>query len=89
VRQDHAIAEPPAEVLERHGDIPSHHPLVVELLQLLRQARQQQWATPQIQAALAPLQERIAAAEAECGGRARELSQQPCPLPDPPDPAAA
>ncbi|MEB3277150.1 MAG: class I SAM-dependent methyltransferase, partial [Cyanobacteriota bacterium] len=84
VRQYRPIAEPPAEVLERHGAIPSDHPLVVELLQLLRQARQQQWATPQIQAALAPLQERITAAEAEFCGRARQLSQQPSALPDPP-----
>ena len=84
VRQYRPIAEPPAEVLERHGAIPSHHPLVVELLQLLRQARQQQWSTPQIQAALVPLQERITAAEAEFRGRARQLSQQPWALPVPP-----
>jgi hypothetical protein len=89
VRRYRPIAEPPAEVLQRHGAITSNHPLVVELLQLLRQARQQQWNSSELKAALAPLQERIAAAEAECGGRARELSQQPCPLPDPPDPAAA
>ncbi len=89
VRRYRPIAEPPAEVLERHGAIPSNHPLVVELLLLLRQARQQQWNSSELKAALAPLQERIAAAEAECGGRARELSRQPCPLPDPPDPAAA
>lgn len=41
VPQYRSVAEPPAEVLERHGAIPSDHPLVVELLQLLRKARQQ------------------------------------------------
>jgi len=89
VRQYRPIVEPPPEVLERHGAIPSNHPLVVELLQLLRQARQQQWATQQIQFALAPLQARIAAAEAQVRGQAHALSQQPCALPDPPDPAGA
>ena len=88
VRRYRPIAEPPAEVLKRHGAIPSNHPLVVELLQLLRQARQQQWNSSELKAALAPLQERIAAAEAEYGDCARELSRKPCPLPDPPDPAA-
>jgi hypothetical protein len=86
VRRYRPIAEPPAELLERHGAIPSNHPLVMELLQLLRQARKQQWSSPQIQAALAPLRQRIAPAEAECRGFARELIRQPCPLPDPPDP---
>jgi predicted O-methyltransferase YrrM len=89
VRQYRPIAEAPAEVLERHGAIPSHHPLVVELLQLLRQARQQQSTTPQIQAALTPLRQRIAAAEAEFRGLAHELSQQLSALVEPPDPTAA
>jgi len=63
---------------------------VIELLQLLIQARQRRWSTPELRAALAPLQPRITAAEHELAGRARALSQQPCPLPDPaPDPAAA
>jgi len=88
VRRYRPIAEPPAEVLGRHGAIPSCHPLVAELLQLLRQARQQQWSTQQIQAELAPFRQRIATAEVECCGRARELSELPCPLQDPPDPAA-
>ena len=88
VRRYRPIAEPPAEVLGRHGAIPSSHPLVAELLQLLRQARQQQWSTQQIQAELAPFRQRIATAEVECCGRARELSELPCPLQDPPDPAA-
>jgi hypothetical protein len=89
VRRYRPIAEPPAEVLERHGAIPSNHPLVVQLLLLLRQARQQQWKSSELKAALAPLQERIVAAEAEHRGRARELSQQPCELMEPPDPAGA
>ncbi|TVS07298.1 MAG: class I SAM-dependent methyltransferase [Cyanobium sp. PLM2.Bin73] len=63
VRRYRPIAEPPDAVLERHGAIPSDHPLVVELLQLLRQARQRQWPAQQVQAALAPVRERIAAAE--------------------------
>ncbi|MBD2550636.1 hypothetical protein H6G65_13790 [Microcystis elabens FACHB-917] len=90
VRHWRPIAEPPAEVLERHGAIPSNHPLVPELLQLLIQARQQRWSTPELRAALAPLQPRMTAAEHELAGRARALSQQPCPLPDPaPGPATA
>jgi hypothetical protein len=83
VRQWRPIAEPPAEVLERHGAIPSNHPLVVELLQSLIQARQQHWSTPELRAALAPLQPRIAAAEQEHASHALELSQQPCVLADP------
>ena len=89
VRRYRLITEPPLDVLDRHGAIPSNHPLVVELLELLRQAHLQQWATQQIQSALTPLQSRIAATEAELCGHARELSQQPCALPDPPDPAGA
>lgn len=89
VRRYRPIAEPPLEVLERHGAIPSNHPLVVELLRLLRQARQQYFSATQIQTALAHLQVRIAVAEAEFRGQAHGLSQQPCPLPDPPDPAGA
>ena len=89
VRQYRPIVEPPPEVLARHGAIPSDHPLVVELLQLLRQARQQQWASSELRKALAPLQARIAAAEAQVRGQAYALSQQPCALPDPPDPAGA
>jgi hypothetical protein len=88
VRRYRPIAEPPDAVLERHGAIPSDHPVVVELLQLLRQARQRQWPAQQVQAALAPVRERIAAAEQACCGRARALSQQPCVLQDPPDPTA-
>ena len=83
VRQWRPIAEPPAEVLERHGAIPSNHPLVVKLLQSLIQARQQHWSTPELRAALAPLQPRIAAAEQEHASHALELSQQPCVLADP------
>ncbi|MBD2551524.1 class I SAM-dependent methyltransferase [Microcystis elabens FACHB-917] len=83
VRRYRPIAEPPVEVLERHGAIPSNHPLVVELLQLLIQARRQQWGAARMRQALAPLHPRIAAAEQACCGRARALSQQPCPLPDP------
>ena len=58
-------------------------PLVVELLQLLLQARQQQWTSAQLREALAPLHPRITATEQACCGQARALSQQPCPLPDP------
>jgi hypothetical protein len=83
VRRWRPIAEPPAEVLARHGAIPSNHPLVAELLQLLLEARRQQWSTAQLRETLAPLRPRITAAEQECCGYARELSQQPCPLPDP------
>ena len=83
VRHWRPIAEPPAEVLARHGAIPSNHPLVVELLQLLLQARQQQWTSAQLREALAPLHPRITATEQACCGQARALSQQPCPLPDP------
>lgn len=89
VRHWRPIAAPPTQVLERHGAIPSNHPLVVELLHLLIKARQQSWTMPQLRAALAPMQGRIATAEQEWCGRARELSQQPCLLPDPvSDPAA-
>lgn len=84
VRRYRPIAEPPAEVLERHGVIPSGQPLVQELLQTLIQGRKQHWTPTQVQKALAPLHPRIAAAELEFAGRARELSQQPCPLPDRP-----
>ena len=83
VRHWRPIEEPPAEVLARQGAIPSSHPLVVELLQSLIQARQQHWSTPELRKALAPLQPRIAAAEQEHAGRALELSQQPCVLADP------
>lgn len=83
VRHYRPIAEPPAQVLERSGAIPSHHPLVPELLQLLREARRHRWDTCRIQAALIPLKERIAAAEDHHRGLARKLSRQPCPLPDP------
>ena len=83
VRHWRPIDEPPAEVLARQGAIPSSHPLVVELLQSLIQARQQHWSTPELRKALAPLQPRIAAAEQEHAGRALELSQQPCVLADP------
>lgn len=83
VRHWRPIAEPPAEVLARHGAIPSNHPWVVELLQLLLEARRQQWSTAQLREALAPLRPRIAAGEQKYCGRASELSQQPCPLPDP------
>lgn len=83
VRHWRPIAEPPAEVLARHGAIPSNHPLVVELLQLLREARRQQWSNAELRETLAPLRPRMTAAEHEYCGRASELSQQPCPLPDP------
>lgn len=83
VRRYRPIAEPPAEVLERHGAIPSNHPLVLELLQLLIQARQQQWPAARVRAALAPLHPRIAAAQQACCGQARLLSEKPCPLPGP------
>jgi hypothetical protein len=48
VRHWRPIAEPPAEVLARHGAIPSNHPLEVDLLQLLLEARRQQWSTAQL-----------------------------------------
>ena len=83
VRDHRPVSELPQDILLRHGAIPSNHPLVVELVELLIQARQQCSATPQVQAVLAALRPRIAAAEAEFWGQARELSQQPCPLPDP------
>ena len=83
VRHWRPIDEPPAEVLARQGAIPSSHPLVVELLQSLIQARQQHWSSPELRRALAPLQPRIAAAEQELACRALELSQQPCVLADP------
>lgn len=83
VRRYRPIAEPPPAVLERHGAIPSNHPLVVELLQVLRQARQEHWAAARVRAVLAPLRKRSAAAELAHRGRARQLSQAPCPLPDP------
>lgn len=86
VRRYRPIVEPPDAVLLRHRAIPSNHSLVVELLQLLRRARQCQWSARQAQAALAPLRERITDAEQAFCGRAHELSRQPCPLPDPLDP---
>jgi hypothetical protein len=83
VRHYRPIVEPPPEVLERHGAIPSDHPLVLELLNLLRQARKQGMGTAQIQAALAPLRQQIADAEQQHCGLARHLSLHPCDLPDP------
>jgi hypothetical protein len=83
VRHYRPIVEPPPEVLERHGAIPSDHPLVLELLKLLRHARQQGLGTAQIQAALAPLRQQIADAEQQHCGLARQLSLHPCDLPDP------
>ena len=82
VRHWRPIAAPPAEVLFRHGAIPSNHPLVLELLQLLLEARRQRWSTAQLRAVSASLRLRITAAEREYCGYARDLSQQLCPLPD-------
>jgi hypothetical protein len=70
-------------VLERHGAIPSDHPLVRKLLQLLHQARQQLLDPAAVQALLAPLRPRIAAAEQQHCGKARQLSLRQCDLPDP------
>ena len=83
VRHYRPIAEPPPAVLERHGAIPSDHPLVRELLQLLRQARQQHLDPAAVQALLAPLRPRITAAEQQHCGQARQLSLRRCVLPDP------
>jgi len=83
VRHYRPIAEPPPGVLERHGAIPSDHPLVRELLELLRLARQQRLDPAAVQALLAPLRPRITAAEQQHWGQARELSLRPCVLPDP------
>jgi hypothetical protein len=70
-------------VLERHGAIPSDHPLVRELLELLRRARQQRLDPAALQALLAPLRPRITAAEQQHCGQARQLSLRRCVLPDP------
>jgi hypothetical protein len=83
VRHYRPIAEPPPRVLERHGAIPSDHPLVRELLQLLRRARQQRLDPAALQALLAPLRPRITAAEQQHCGQARQLSLRRCVLPDP------
>lgn len=83
VRVHRSLAEPPPEVLARHGSIPSNHPLVAELLRVLRQARRDHWDTTRLQAALGPLRRRIADAEQDHLGRAHQLSRRPCPLPDP------
>ena len=83
VRHYRPIAEPPPAVLERHGAIPSDHPLVRELLQLLRRARQQRLDPAAVQALLAPLRPRITAAEQQHCGQARQLSLRRCVLPDP------
>ncbi|MCP9886297.1 class I SAM-dependent methyltransferase [Synechococcus sp. ATX 2A4] len=83
VREYRPIAEPPDKVLDRHGAIPSNHPLVLELLQLLRHARRKCWDGVQIQSALAPLNKRIAAEADSLRGQARQLSERACQLPYP------
>jgi tetratricopeptide (TPR) repeat protein len=83
VREYRSIAEPPTQVLDRHGAIPSNQPIVLELLQLLQHARQKSWNTFQIHSALVPLNQRIKDAENRLRGLARKLSQQACEMPNP------
>lgn len=54
---------PPPEVLARHGAIPSDHPLVERLLDILRQARDQDWTGTRVREALAELKPEIAEAQ--------------------------
>jgi hypothetical protein len=84
VRAYRSIAEPPKNILERDGGLPSCHPLVSELVQLLIQARQEQWESQDIKSALGVLESRIGCAEQMHAGLAYELSLQPCLLPESP-----
>jgi hypothetical protein len=67
---------PPPEALERHGAIPSDHPLVARLLATLRQGRDAGWSVAQVRDALAALQPEIAEAEQACWGQACRLAER-------------
>ena len=54
---------PPPEVLARHAAIPSDHPLVERLLDILREARDQDWTGTRVRGALTELKPEIAAAQ--------------------------
>jgi len=65
---------PPPEVLERHGAIPSDHPLLLTLLQRLKQANAEAQDPGEVQAWLAELAPRLQEAEQTYWGRAGTLS---------------
>lgn len=67
---------PPAEVLARHGAIPSDHPLFGQVLDLLHTAKSAHWTVAEVRNALKALAPAIAAAQAEYRGRAEQLSGQ-------------
>ena len=65
---------PPPAVLERHGAIPSDHPLVLDLLKHLKQANAEALGRGEVRAWLAELAPRLQEAEQTYWGRARALS---------------
>ena len=73
VRRHRNSGPPPTEVLSRQGAIPSAHPLVGDLVAVLKQAKAEAWSIAQVRAALAPLKPALAAAEAEYAGRAEGI----------------
>ncbi len=64
---------PPSGVIARQGAIPSQHPVVERVLEVLCQARDDSWTLSEVRAKLTGLASEISATEREAWGRAREL----------------
>lgn len=76
VRRYKPIEHPPENALARHGAIPSAHPIVTDMVNILKQAKKNHHSVNQVQTALLQLRPRIAAAETEFFGRAKSLTGQ-------------
>jgi hypothetical protein len=74
VRRYKPIEHPPPGVLARHGAIPSAHPVVAEVVEVLAQGTRSGASVCEVQSALFQLRPRIAAAEEEFWGRAQSLA---------------
>ncbi|EIC23737.1 class I SAM-dependent methyltransferase [Thiorhodovibrio frisius] len=70
VRRHLHSGPPPPAVLTRQGAIPSDHPLVGELVAVLKHAKAEGWSVAQMREGLASLQPALAAAEFEYKGLA-------------------
>ena len=81
VRHYKTIEVPPQEVLERQGAIPSAHPLVEQVVNVLAHSKQNGATVDEVQSTLLQLQPYVAETEAKFMGQAQDLSGY-CGLPN-------
>lgn len=67
---------PPSEVLDRYGAIPSDHAVCLTLLDILKQARTDDWTMAQVHSACDELKPEIVSAEREFLGLAKNFIRQ-------------